>query len=127
MFLFLQATLVNPKESLFDFIAPFGCYICACYTETFSLSSFECQKHGIPVLRTYKKHPEGPEEYIVQGMSGFSLDTHKMRMNKIRDEMLKLTDQAMSLDRSKIYEHFKNTYTEDFFCASIINQVKSVS
>ena len=85
--------------------------------ETFCNSAFEAQKLGVPVIYQYKAsptskgftHPIG--EYVIEGVTGYGLNTYRMSKKRRVSAFRELLEKAGDLDRNKIFEHFKEKYS----------------
>jgi glycosyltransferase involved in cell wall biosynthesis len=112
-----------PHDELFPVISESAGLIVPCHDESFSLSAFEAQKLGIPVMHI-KSKVGSLEEYVIDGKTGILIDSYRKRKPALREEILSKVKDLTSLDRDFIYNHFKSNYSEKKFIDNLLVQLR---
>lgn len=114
-------TNISQRE-LFNMVRKSAGLIVPCPTESFSLSGFEAQKLGVPVIHIMSK-VGALQEFVVDGKTGVVIDTFRLRKEKKRKYVLERTKEIDSLNREEIYNHFQENYSEQKFINDMIKQI----
>jgi len=110
------------RKRLFEYVRRSSLFFMPRHTyETFSLSAFEAQKLGIPVVCIVKHPPEAIQEYLVENKTGFVINTFGSSVVKKKNEILDVVDKAISLDRKWIFEWFHTNYSAENYVKSIFD------
>lgn len=111
-----------PHERLFPIINNSAGLIVPCHDESFSLSAFEAQKLGVPVMHI-KSKVGSLEEYVIDGKTGILIDSYRKRKPALREEILHKARDLSTLDRNFIYDHFQDNYSEKKFIDNLLVQL----
>lgn len=114
-----------PQSDLFKIISKCKALIVPAPDEA-SLIGFEAQKMGIPVITSKKNYKSGVEEYMIDGVTGHSVDTYRKRIGTVVDLFSNAISRADSLNRSDIHEIFKQKYSEKLFVGGLIETFSSI-
>lgn len=112
-----------PHDRLFPLISNSAGLIVPCHDESFSLSAFEAQKLGVPVMHI-KSKVGSLEEYVIDGKTGILIDSYRKRKPALRNEILSRVNELTSLDRNFIYNHFLSNYSEKKFINNLLVQLR---
>lgn len=110
---------------LFEVVGRSIASVSSCFDEAFPLGLFESQKLGVPLMVRKSKNDFGVHEYMIEGVTGVSVDTYKMREARMIESMVQGIAEVKKIGtdtdrRQFIYDHFQETYGEkqylDKFC-----------
>lgn len=82
--------------------------------EAFSLSAFEAQKLGVPVIANKKGIENGIGDYMIDGSTGRWIETYRMRKPKVSLEIAKVLDEVADYDREGIEYVFEKYSKKDY-------------